>query len=149
MGTLKAFAARHGLPDHYLQQASIWFDPLVESLISHQDGAGRPVIIGLHGCQGSGKTTLADYLRTSLTKRGIPACSISLDDFYLTKQQRIQLAEDVHPMFRTRGVPGTHDIDLAFATLDHLITPISAGDLLIPRLIKPLMIALHKVIGFY
>lgn len=136
MGTLKAFAARHGLPDHYLQQASIWFDPLVESLISHQDGAGRPVIIGLHGCQGSGKTTLADYLRTSLTKRGIPACSISLDDFYLTKQQRIQLAEDVHPMFRTRGVPGTHDIELALATLDHLITPISAGDLLIPRFDK-------------
>jgi len=140
MGTMKAFIERHGLPDHYLQQASIWFEPIVELLKMHRDGAKRsgdePLIIGIHGCQGSGKTTLADYLVTSLEDKGIAACSISLDDFYLTHQQRLDLAQRVHPLFKTRGVPGTHDIPLALSTLDKLSTPLSDGDLLIPRFNK-------------
>jgi D-glycerate 3-kinase len=140
MGTMKAFIERHGLPDHYLQQASIWFEPIVEVLKAHQDGAvpqkGGPQIIGIHGCQGSGKTTLADYLVCSLADKGITACSISLDDFYLGHQQRLDMAAEVHPLFATRGVPGTHDIPLALATLDKLSMPLSDGDLIIPRFNK-------------
>ena len=37
------------------------------------------------------------------------AVAVSLDDFYLTRAQRIELAQTVHPLLRTRGVPGTHD----------------------------------------
>lgn len=140
MGTMKAFIERHGLPDHYLQQASIWFEPIAEVLKMHRDGARRsndgPLIVGIHGCQGSGKTTLADYLVTSLADKGIAACSISLDDFYLSRQQRLAKADLVHPLFATRGVPGTHDIPLALATLDKLSMPLSDGDLIIPRFDK-------------
>jgi D-glycerate 3-kinase len=46
---------------------------------------------------------------------------ISIDDFYLTRQQRQQLAQQVHPLFATRGVPGTHDVQLASQTLDCLL----------------------------
>jgi len=36
--------------------------------------------------------------------------AISLDNYYLSKKQRIRLSESIHPLFITRGVPGTHDI---------------------------------------
>ena len=34
---------------------------------------------------------------------------ISIDDFYLSKKNRMQLSKNKHPLFLTRGVPGTHD----------------------------------------
>ena len=41
---------------------------------------------------------------------GIRIEVLSIDDFYLTKEQRVQLAEDIHPLLATRGPPGTHDV---------------------------------------
>jgi D-glycerate 3-kinase len=35
---------------------------------------------------------------------------LSIDDFYLTRAERRELAHSVHPLLATRGVPGTHDI---------------------------------------
>jgi D-glycerate 3-kinase len=70
----------------------------------------------------SGKSTLADYLCTSTAEQqGSQCVALSLDDFYLTREQRIELARDVHPLLATRGVPGTHDIPLAMATIKSLI----------------------------
>ncbi|WP_310473915.1 hypothetical protein [Sandarakinorhabdus sp.] len=40
------------------------------------------------------------------------AVTVSLDDFYLTRARRQALAAHVHPLFTTRGVPGTHDLPL-------------------------------------
>jgi D-glycerate 3-kinase len=37
---------------------------------------------------------------------------ISIDDFYKTRKERISLSKKVHPMLLTRGVPGTHDINM-------------------------------------
>ena len=37
---------------------------------------------------------------------------ISIDDFYKTRKDRMILAKKVHPLLMTRGVPGTHDVDL-------------------------------------
>ena len=120
MGAKRRFIARNSLPEHYLQQASIWFDPIVETIIEHQSSARKTLVIGINGCQGSGKTTLADYLCTCLKDRGLKALAISLDDFYLTRQQRQQLSSEVHPLLSTRGVPGTHDLALAIETLNNL-----------------------------
>lgn len=79
------------------------------------------MIIGINGCQGSGKTTLADALVALLTHDHQLKCvAISIDDFYLTKAERTQLAEQVHPLLQTRGVPGTHDVALAVRTLKAL-----------------------------
>ena len=37
---------------------------------------------------------------------------ISIDDFYKTRKDRLALSKKIHPMLLTRGVPGTHDIDI-------------------------------------
>ena len=42
---------------------------------------------------------------------------LSIDDFYLTKKERIILSEKIHPLLITRGVPGTHDVNLLIKTI--------------------------------
>lgn len=109
----KAFIERERLPEGYLATAQRFFDPIVKAVGKrYKVNQGRPLILGLCGSQGSGKSTLSAYLSEMLTCEGLKAQCLSLDDFYLTKHQRSQLAEDVHPLFVTRGVPGTHDIPL-------------------------------------
>lgn len=134
MSTKRGFITRNGLPEHYLQQASIWFDPIIETIIEHHNGAGRTLVVGINGCQGSGKTTLADYLCTCLQLQGLKALAISIDDFYLTRKQRQALASDVHPLLSTRGVPGTHDLELAIETLNNLAQ--DNGEVKVPRFNK-------------
>lgn len=67
-------------------------------------------IVGIAGSQGSGKTTLAREIVMALQERGKRAALLSLDDYYLSKAEREQLANTVHPLLATRGVPGTHDV---------------------------------------
>ena len=74
---------------------------------------GKTLFLGLSASQGSGKTTVAGILKIILKtffKRNV--CVISIDDFYKTLNDRNKMAEKKHPLFKTRGVPGTHDIDL-------------------------------------
>lgn len=93
----------------------------------------RPLLFGLCGAQGSGKSTLAEALADRLRGLGRSVAILSLDDLYKTRATREALARDVHPLFRTRGVPGTHDLGLAFAALDRL----AAGeDAVLPRFDK-------------
>lgn len=83
---------------------------------------GRPWLVGLSALQGSGKSTLAAQLVAAARSRGLDALALSLDDFYLGRRARRQLARRVHPLFATRGVPGTHDTNLLERTLDALAT---------------------------
>ena len=76
--------------------------------------------MGLSGAQGSGKSTLAAELQRLLQRRGLSCVALSLDDFYLTHEQRSTLARRVHPLLQTRGVPGTHDVALALEVLGAL-----------------------------
>ncbi|MFT7192443.1 MAG: D-glycerate 3-kinase, partial [Rheinheimera aquimaris] len=80
-----------------------------------QSDLSLPAVVGISGAQGSGKSTLAAALVTQLQQQGIPAAAVSLDDYYLSKAQRLTLAEQVHPLLVQRGVPGTHDIGRAIA----------------------------------
>ncbi|HET8763962.1 MAG TPA: kinase, partial [Rhodanobacter sp.] len=68
----------------------------------------RPYIIGVSGLQGSGKSTLAHEMRTQAEARGWPTEVLSLDDFYYSRSEREMMAQEIHPLLRTRGVPGTH-----------------------------------------
>lgn len=76
-----------------------------------------PLVVGLTGAQGSGKTTMGAVLGGLLRAVGLPTAVLSIDDFYLTHAERLALGQSVHPLLRTRGVPGTHDVALAQATL--------------------------------
>ncbi len=77
--------------------------------------------IGLSGGQGAGKSTLAALVIRALALEGRDAAVCSLDDFYLTKRERLALAREVHPLLATRGPPGTHDVELALAVLDDVL----------------------------
>jgi D-glycerate 3-kinase len=71
------------------------------------------LFLGLCGGQGSGKTTIAEILKIILKKffkREIYVSSI--DDFYKTLKDRDKISSSIHPLFKTRGVPGTHDTNL-------------------------------------
>lgn len=74
---------------------------------------GGPLLVALSGAQGAGKSTLA----RAWAARHPDAAALSLDDFYLGKAERSLLATRVHPLLRTRGVPGTHDLRLLGDTL--------------------------------
>tara|TARA_Y100000590_G_scaffold99807_1_gene113441 strand:- start:2423 stop:3343 length:921 start_codon:yes stop_codon:yes gene_type:complete len=74
---------------------------------------GETLFLGLSGGQGSGKTTVTAILKIILEKffkRKV--YSISIDDFYKTLRERNQISHTIHPLFKTRGVPGTHDVNL-------------------------------------
>jgi len=67
--------------------------------------------LGLSGGQGAGKTTITSLLNIILTnyfKKKV--CIFSIDDFYKTFNDRKKLSKKIHPLLKTRGVPGTHDI---------------------------------------
>ncbi|MGQ0619781.1 MAG: hypothetical protein ACT4QA_07640 [Panacagrimonas sp.] len=81
----------------------------------------RCPIFGISGAQGSGKSTAAVFLKAELSsEHGLRAIVLSLDDFYLPRTVRQTLAMEVHPLFATRGVPGTHDPNLGIETLQKL-----------------------------
>jgi D-glycerate 3-kinase len=81
--------------------------------ISRRVNKKKSLIIGLAGGQGSGKTTIS-YILSIILKRyfKLSVFIISIDDFYKTRKDRKALSEKKHPLLMTRGVPGTHDIDL-------------------------------------
>ena len=81
--------------------------------ISKKASKKKPLIIGLAGGQGIGKTTITSIITIILKKYfKLNAFKISIDDFYKTRKQRILLSKNKHPLLMTRGVPGTHDINI-------------------------------------
>ena len=82
--------------------------------------AATPLIVGICGSQGSGKSTLSRHLAEHFENRGVRVAVLSLDDLYMSREARGLLADSVSPMFATRGVPGTHDVALGKAVLDAL-----------------------------
>ena len=81
----------------------------------------RPRVVAIAGAQGTGKSTLAASLVDALRARGLQSDRLSLDDFYLPHAARVQLAATVHPLFATRGVPGTHDVAALEAALEAVL----------------------------
>lgn len=81
---------------------------------------GRVPVYGLAGLQGSGKSTLVAQMAALGASRGLAVAMLSIDDFYLRREQRQALGLRVHPLLAMRGPPGTHDLPLALDTLDAL-----------------------------
>jgi D-glycerate 3-kinase len=128
---------QHQLPSSYLAAAQYWFDPLLDTIALHKSSAKRPLLIAVNGSQGSGKSTLCAYLEVAMAaKHQLGVITLSLDDFYHTRAHRFELSQNVHPLLLTRGVPGTHDIDLLHATLDQLLDTQRNGAVAVPRFDK-------------
>jgi len=74
-----------------------------------------PLIIGLSGGQGTGKTTITSIISLILRKYfKLKVFKISIDDFYKTRKDRKKLSITKHPLLITRGVPGTHDCRIIY-----------------------------------
>ncbi len=86
--------------------------------ISGWTSPGDPLIVGLCGTQASGKSTACEQLAEHFGAAGLNVGTLSLDDLYMGRTARAELAKSVHPLFATRGPPGTHDVDIGIATLD-------------------------------
>ena len=96
-----------------------WHD-IAERIVDTVDrssAARRCKVIGISGSQGSGKSTLAKIVVEHLQRADVQAVSVSLDDFYLSRSERNALAKKIHPLLKTRGVPGTHDTNWLQNTL--------------------------------
>ncbi len=89
---------------------------ILDDILTH-DGTAVYAIAGL---QGSGKSTLAAQVAALAASRGRRIAVVSVDDFYLDRDDRERLGREVHPLLATRGPPGTHDLALARETLDAL-----------------------------
>ena len=104
-----------------LGKLNTFYLPLSECIYSIYKKDKKIKIIGLSGGQGSGKSTITGILKFILKRKyGLDLCVFSIDDFYKTKAERIRMSKKVHPLFLTRGVPGTHDIGLINKTIKKL-----------------------------
>lgn len=71
----------------------------------------RPRVFAISGPVGAGKSTIAGAVAQTLAKLGTRAVALSLDDFYLSRQERERRG------IAWRAAPGSHDIDLMVQTL--------------------------------
>lgn len=95
--------------------------PLAAWIAGRRAAAAGALVLGVAGAQGTGKSTLAALLADRLAREfALRAAVLSLDDLYLTRAERETLARDVHPLLRTRGAPGTHDVALGLRVIDAL-----------------------------
>ena len=96
----------------------LWL-PLGIKLASWRQQLGRPLIQGILGGQGTGKTTMSNVLKLILNQLGYRTLSLSLDDLYKTYSDRLVLTQQ-DPRLIWRGPPGTHDVDLGLNVLDQI-----------------------------
>ena len=133
---LDDFLSSHRLPHSFVEVSNRYYLPLAKRLPDMRTAAG-PLLLGINGAQGTGKSTLADFLRlaaSSLFEWTVAV--LSIDDFYFTLAEREALAQDVHPLLRTRGVPGTHDTQMLAACLDRLAALGEEESIALPRFDK-------------
>ncbi|MDX1800629.1 MAG: hypothetical protein R3303_06825 [Marinobacter sp.] len=127
---------QEGLPEVYRETVDQYIRPLAQRIARWRSDEGRAIIVGVNGAQGTGKSTLVLFLQALLVNElDCPCARLSIDDLYLKKAERQGLADNVHPLLATRGVPGTHDLLLGQQVLDRLLaaadgdeTPLPAFD---------------------
>ncbi|MBA6365599.1 kinase, partial [Colwellia sp. BRX8-8] len=64
---LSAFIEQHKLPDEFSDTVRLHYQPLAERILGQFKKHNTPYFVGINGCQGSGKSTLTDFLAEYLT----------------------------------------------------------------------------------
>jgi len=105
------------LPAEFASLAIDYFVPLADYIAQCHQRRQQTLVVGINGAQGTGKTTLSELLKRLLQAQQRACVVLSIDDLYLTRAQRGELARDIHPLLQTRGVPGTHDLPLGLSLL--------------------------------
>ena len=119
-----------------INQLNNFYLPICEKIYKDYKKNKKIKIIGLTGGQGAGKSTITQILKLILEiKYNLKVVFFSIDDFYKTLSERINLAESVNKLFKIRGVPGTHDTNLIKKTFINL-TKKKFRPMLIPRFDK-------------
>ena len=104
-----------------LGQLNKFYLPICEKIFLDYKKNKNIRIIGLTGGQGAGKSTVTQIIKLILEiKYNLNVVFFSIDDFYKTSVERIKLSHKVHELFKTRGVPGTHDTSLLKKTFFNL-----------------------------
>jgi D-glycerate 3-kinase len=128
--------ALNRLPAELAAELPRLYLPLAAWLNQQRSGV-TPLLVGLNGSQGSGKSTLCNLLKWILEAAfDCRTIIISIDDLYLSKAARQKLASEVHPLLATRGVPGTHDIPLGLKLLNKIKRAPADTEIDIPRFSK-------------
>lgn len=130
---LAAFMAAERLPPAFAETVERVWRPLAGRIAAAARGRGPGFVVGICGPQASGKSTATAVLARLLADHGLSAACLSIDDLYLTREERRRLAERTHPLFAVRGPPGTHDVDLGVRLMEALARP---GAVALPRFDK-------------
>jgi D-glycerate 3-kinase len=130
---LSDLIARERLPGSFAAQVETVWAPIAGEIVVRAEGQGPGFVAGVCGSQASGKSTACMAIAGVLEAQGLKVARLSLDDLYLTHTERQVLATHVYPLLATRGVPGTHDVDLGLTVLESLGR---AGTTLLPRFEK-------------
>ncbi len=114
----------------YLKSFYIPFAAWINEQRSHSP---QTLVVGINGAQGSGKSTLSQLVTDILEQGfGLTTAILSIDDIYKTRLQRQQMSAELHPLFKTRGVPGTHDTSLGMELIKQTIALKKGEQLLYP-----------------
>jgi len=108
-----------GIPDPFIPK---YYDAVftVAEMVAKQY-QGSMLTVGVGGAQGSGKSTMARMVQRVIQDVfSMSAEVLSIDDFYLTHEERAHLGRKIHPMLAVRGVPGTHDMQRMCQTIEAL-----------------------------
>ncbi len=138
--TLDAFQlarTKLGLDELVDESLPTIYQPVADWVAASHALAGGCVVIGVNGAQGSGKSTFCALLKPVLEElHQLKVAVLSIDDVYHTRETRLRLSKDIHPLCQIRGVPGTHDVQLAMQTIDALSASHEHSHVAIPRFNK-------------
>ncbi len=131
-----------GLPETILSRIYL---PLAAALAKATGMQTAPLVVGINGAQGSGKTTLCSLLTVLLQSGfGLRVTTLSIDDLYQTRAERNRLGLKVHPLLATRGVPGTHDVGMGMKLLKELSAQNPGKRIIIPSFDKAIDDRSHR-----
>ena len=125
------------------KQLTNFYLPFCHKIFKLFKSKNRPLLLSLSGGQGSGKSTVAQILKLIFYSNfKLNVVCFSIDDFYKTASERKKMSQQIHPLFLTRGVPGTHNCKMLHNTIKKLLKK-NFSSVKIPKFEKSLDDRLH------